>query len=125
MVKIYYTINDRQFDRQALSFHLGALPLNVRQKALRFRKWQDMQAAILGKLLLKKGLQDYGFMPELESIQYTDFDRPYLQGTLDFNISHSGLFVVCAFADIGRIGVDIEACQPFAITDFEHFFEPG
>lgn len=44
-------------------------------------------------------------------ILFDEYKRPFLEGiykTLDFNISHSGDYVVLGITRIGRIGVDIE-----------------
>lgn len=37
---------------------------------------------------------------------------------MDFNISHSGAYVVCALCPAGRVGIDIEEIRPIDIPDF-------
>ena len=37
---------------------------------------------------------------------------------MDFNISHSGAYVVCALCTAGRVGIDIEEIRPIDIQDF-------
>lgn len=44
--------------------------------------------------------------------------------SLQFNLSHSGSYVVCAFAD-APIGVDIERIGPARLPMAKRFFHPG
>jgi phosphopantetheinyl transferase len=45
---------------------------------------------------------------------YSEFGRPSVKGptNLDFNISHSGEYVLLGFIRDGRIGVDVEHIRP-------------
>jgi len=42
-------------------------------------------------------------------LRYTALGKPYAPGFPEFSISHSGGWVVCALAAVGRIGIDVEA----------------
>lgn len=85
-------------------------------------RWQDRQAALLGKLMLLKGLTDQGYPAGvLDRIKHSSYGRPYIEGAPDFNISHSGEYIFCAIAERGRVGVDVEKVTPIDIHDFRRF----
>jgi 4'-phosphopantetheinyl transferase len=80
-----------------------------------------MRARLFAALLLKKGLQGMGFQPELlEHVRFTPYGRPFIDEPVDFNISHSDAFVVCAIVSQGRVGIDIEKVQSIELSDFEN-----
>jgi 4'-phosphopantetheinyl transferase len=58
----------------------------------------------------------------LDNLKYTDLKRPYVEGFVDFNISHSGAYIVCAMAEEGKIGVDIEEIKSIPVSDFTDQF---
>lgn len=89
-------------------------------KIKRYLRWQDAQACLLGKHLLIEGLQRFGLAGAalIHELQYTSFGRPCLPGRIDFNISHSGDYVLCAFNDRTRVGIDIEKVHDIKLTDF-------
>ena len=75
---------------------------------------------MFGKLLLAEGLQRCGYPPEkARNIVWDASGRPFLDGGMDFNISHSDAYVVCAFSPVGRIGIDIERIRQIDLCDFE------
>jgi phosphopantetheinyl transferase len=41
-------------------------------------------------------------------LRYTALGKPYAPGFPEFSISHSGAWVVCALAGVGKIGIDVE-----------------
>jgi 4'-phosphopantetheinyl transferase len=58
----------------------------------------------------------------LEQIQYNGFGRPGFDEALDFNISHSGVYTVCAIGMDGAIGIDVEKIRDVAFGEFEEQF---
>ena len=91
-------------------------------RALRYRRWQDKQAYLLGKLLLAKHLANSGYdLKLLKDVCYTKFNRPYLKiNQVDFNISHSGDFVICAFSIDQMVGIDIEKFQSIDLDIYNY-----
>ena len=79
----------------------GRTPLGAVQRAVArpvgsvrsTSSWEDRHASLYGKLLLKKGLQDLGQDSSLTNLKFTEYNRPYLEGKLDFNISSSSLAI--------------------------------
>lgn len=110
-------LNDEYFFQ-----YLKLLPLEMGEKILRFKRWQDRHASLYGKLLLKKGLEELQFDSSLADLKYTYYGRPYIPDFPDFNISHSNDCVVCAISTESRIGVDIEQIKPTPIYDFRNQF---
>ena len=92
---------------------LGLLPENFGPQIQRFHKWQDRQAALLGKSLLRLGLQRRAAPASLLARLEVDYySRPALPLPFDFNISHCPGRVVCAFLEPGPVGIDIEPIRP-------------
>lgn len=61
---------------------LHSLPAPLQQQALRFRRWEDGQAAVFGKHLLLEGLIRLGYAPNLiHSLQWDSYQRPFLRRT--------------------------------------------
>nr|WP_211217462.1 4'-phosphopantetheinyl transferase superfamily protein [Segetibacter koreensis] len=82
-----------------------------------------MQRSLIAKILLIKGLKQMGLTSYLLSdLKLTEFKRPYFDSLIDFNISHSADYIICAITKTGKIGVDIEAIQNIPILSFEDQF---
>ena len=118
-----FTFFDQKLDQPAFDYHLGRIPSVMQERIGKFRRWQDAHCSLFGKLLLIEGLKKYGIRQEiLNEICYTDYNRPFLTGPIDFNISHSGKGVVCVITENGDIGVDIEEINPVELEYFTRQF---
>ena len=52
---------------------------------------------------------------ELEKLEYNSYGRPFFKGhEIDFNISHSGNYAICAVSNTSRVGIDIEQIKPLS-----------
>ncbi|WP_442591958.1 4'-phosphopantetheinyl transferase family protein [Pedobacter sp. AW31-3R] len=122
MIQIYYANYKNKLEDRIYNDYLNSLPQDIRKKILKYRNWSDAQASLYGKLLLQKGLEQLGVDNSLNNLKYTKYGRPYLEGNIDFNISHSGEYVVCAYTDDCRVGVDLEIIKPIQISDFRAQF---
>src|SRR4051812_9172220 len=121
MINIYYAANTQKLDEDSLFHYLSLLPLQMKEKILKFRRWEDAQASLFGKLLLRKGFEELGLPYKLDALLLNDFGRPYLS-ELDFNISHAGEYVVCIISSQAKVGIDIEKIKPIKIEDFRSQF---
>ena len=102
------------------------MPVELQQRILRYVRWQDRQAGLLGKLLLAAGLNAYGYPPDcLGQLTYTAYGKPRLDPKIDFNLSHSGNYVIGAFSADGRVGIDIERIRELALADFSRYMTPA
>ncbi|MEI6205665.1 MAG: 4'-phosphopantetheinyl transferase superfamily protein [Desulfuromonadales bacterium] len=101
--------------------YLTKMPVSVRTAILRFRRWEDRQAALFGKLLLQRALDcrnsDQG-SSALDRLEYTEAGKPFIRGAASFNISHSGGCVALALADSGKVGIDVEKIRPIQVEEF-------
>ncbi|OXA98978.1 4'-phosphopantetheinyl transferase family protein [Flavobacterium pectinovorum] len=78
-----------------------------KEKILKYRRWQDAQLSLLGRVLLKYGLSTFYDIKEFE-ICYQSDKKPFLEGkNIYFNISHTNSLVTCVIADF-PIGIDVE-----------------
>ena len=123
MIYIFYTQFDKKLSNAAFSYYLKKLSPVFQIKIMKYRQWQDAQRSLLGKALLINGLDILGLSQySLTNIKYSTFDRPYFDDSIDFNISHSGRYVICAISLTNKIGVDIEEVKPIPMDDFTDYF---
>jgi 4'-phosphopantetheinyl transferase len=116
---LYSKIQEKQ-QTPLLQNCLGLFSVEIQKKILQYRRWQDIQLTLLGKLLLLEGmsrLNELSFGP----LYFTECNKPYFQDSnIQFNISHSGNIVVCVLTKRHRtIGVDIERIHPIKIEDYK------
>ncbi len=104
------------------SRHLSIFPLEYVKRITKYRKWQDIQASVIGRLLLYEGLKNfYDYKLNFNMIQTDSFKRPFLLNSqIDFNISHSTGIVVCAMTRKCKIGVDIEKIKKVTVQHFSY-----
>jgi 4'-phosphopantetheinyl transferase len=105
---------------QNFQLYLEKVPKRMQNNILRYRKREDQWLQVLGKLLLVKGMNSLGYKGfDLNELRYTNHNRPYAEGKPDFNISHSGAYVMCALSPKQTIGIDIEAHKDIELQDFK------
>jgi 4'-phosphopantetheinyl transferase len=104
--------------------YLALMPPGIRASILRYKRWQDRQATLFGKLLLLRALRirfpDTGIQ-KFQSLEVTRQGKPFVPGVPEFNISHSGEMVVLAVAESGAVGIDIEEIRTVDLEDFSRY----
>lgn len=104
---------------------LANYPKSYQDKILKYRRWQDAQLSLLGRVLLFNKINQIGAFFEEKDIKYTSYNKPYFENAdINFNISHSGNIVVCALTKINVLGVDIEEKKDIHINDFKDLMKP-
>lgn len=123
MIICCHSVINRQWDEQELADKLAQLPPDLQQAALRKLRWADKQLFIAGKLLIKETLKQLGFTGfNFRYLEYNSYKRPYIDGSPDFNISHSGDHVICCGAETGMVGIDIQAVSPIHLDEYPDYF---
>ncbi|MFH1058688.1 MAG: 4'-phosphopantetheinyl transferase superfamily protein [Pseudomonadota bacterium] len=111
--------------RAALAAAAG-LPDSELQAMARFRRWQDAQARLFGRLLLGRGLAVLGDDPgRAAQLELSAYGQPVLAGGPAFSISHSGRLVVCALCAAAPLGVDVEELRAMDLNDFQSSLTPA
>ena len=121
MIKIYKADSDKVSQKNDLKNLLKDLPKIMHERAFRYRFEKDAYNFVLGRLLLKKGLEELGMGNQLEHITYQDNGKPFLKNVF-FNISHSENLVVCVLSTKGEIGIDVEKEKPVNLENFKPWF---
>ena len=120
MIHIYYTKFNKPLPTHTYNNFLNCLPVSLQEKNLQYRRWQDRYSHLFGKLLLLTGLEEFGYKDNiLNEIKYDENSRPFIDERIDFNISHSGEYVICAFGKGIKLGVDIEQIKEINFDDFK------
>ncbi len=123
MIHVYYTKIAARLELKIIDHFLEQLPPDVQNQVLKFRKWEDRQRGILGKMLLIEGLKFLGYDSSLlKELRYTAFKKPYFDNLLHFNISHSGDYTICAISKNNIVGIDIEEIKDIPLVDFDNEF---
>ena len=121
MQTIYQADSKRYQAKESLEKLLEKLPLNMHERALRYKFKDDAYNYVVGRLLLKKGLEELGMGDQLQNITFQKSGKPYLKDVF-FNISHSENKVVCALSTKGMVGIDIEKIKEVKLEDFDAWF---
>lgn len=127
MTTVYYTYFHDRISERSFENILSILPISIKEKVKKFRRWQDAHASLLGKLLLMEGFKRFGISTSLEDLRFTAYGKPCLRNvSVGFNISHSGNYVVCVLSEeTDTIGIDIEEVKDIKIDDFQNIWTPS
>lgn len=112
MLNLLIILNDKEWTKIELEFNSNQLPQNMISAILKYKHWSDIQARVLGKLLLKKQLYDFNTCLDLSAVKINSLNKPYVDDNFNFSISHSGQLVACLAGTEGVLGIDIEFMKP-------------
>ncbi|MCX8028271.1 MAG: 4'-phosphopantetheinyl transferase superfamily protein [Thermodesulfovibrionales bacterium] len=118
-VSIYYC----SFSHESLAKHfsslLDKLPIPIRDDIIKYKGEATRHQKLIARLLLAYILKDNALETNLLNIKQNKYGRPLLNNGCDFNISHSGNVVVCAFSRHLKVGIDIEIIRSVKV----HYFK--
>lgn len=95
-----------------------------RVRVLKFLRIEDKQRCLLGDILTRYAIcRCLEVKNEQLIFQYSEYGKPFLAepGGIDFNVSHSGDWVVCAISD-NPVGIDVETIKPIDFSIARRFF---
>ena len=96
-------------DEEVYRYWLNQMPVDIRDRINKYRRWQDAESCLFGKVLLQLCFSRFYPSCSLNDLEYTRYNRPYIKnGAPYFNISHSGEYVVCVVSDVCEVGIDVE-----------------
>ncbi|MBF0202441.1 MAG: 4'-phosphopantetheinyl transferase superfamily protein [Desulfamplus sp.] len=152
-INIFFTYNKEPFSNDKWNKYSKQISKSFLERVLKYRRWQDRQNALTGRLLLKTAITRlpdrdmYRALNIRDSIDIDSYGKPYFKQSLqditiiskqgrslakkdhenfskiktppmiNFNISHSGNYAVCALHSC-KTGIDIEKIKPVNINDF-------
>ena len=122
---ILYSFIDESRHKFLMDRYLNAFSEDFKEDVLKYRRWQDAQLSLLGRVLLQHGLSAHYGINEAD-IGRLPNNKPFLKGhPIHFNISHSKNLVACVIADF-PIGIDIEfSDETINYLDFEFQMTAG
>jgi 4'-phosphopantetheinyl transferase len=119
-IYIYFTRFNQALSARLWKYYIDFLPEVQKKINARFIRWQDRHSHLFGKYLLVKAFDLLGYeKEELSNLKYNKYNRPYLNEKIDFNISHSGEYVVCVIGENIKVGIDIEEIREIQFDDFK------
>lgn len=121
-IDIFYIQHTQELIDAVFQRQLVGLPQIFQNEINAYKHMESAQASLLGKLLLKHAFQNLQVQYSLHDVVIGRKDRPMLNDALDFNISHSGEFVICAIAQDAKVGIDIEKHRNINIELFKKYF---
>jgi 4'-phosphopantetheinyl transferase len=125
MIHFLFTYFNSKIPEHIWNEYLLRLPSDMQKKITRYVRWQDRQAGLFGKILLIESLRICGYPPSvIHHLSYNPFGKPWISESIDFNISHSGDYVVCAVTNKGKVGIDIERIRAIELADFKRYMSP-
>jgi 4'-phosphopantetheinyl transferase len=125
-MKVYALNISGLCEKVPLSGWLEALPADGAGEVMDYTRQEDRLRVLGGKLMLANVLQREKTGCHIGMVRATDKGRLFIEETdLDFNISHSGNYVVLATSWNGRIGVDVEMVRQVDINMFRRLFTDG
>ncbi|ABQ05116.1 4'-phosphopantetheinyl transferase family protein [Flavobacterium johnsoniae] len=119
MIYIYYSYIAEDNCESLIKNELPKFSSDFQNRIKSYRRWQDAQLSLLGRIILFKAVDHiYNGKFQSREIEQTQYNKPYFKnGSIQFNISHSGEIVVCALCEKSQVGIDIEFITDVLIDD--------
>ncbi|MCK5147661.1 4'-phosphopantetheinyl transferase superfamily protein [bacterium] len=124
MIDLYALYCPPLFKEDAFSRLLTVCETAKMERILSYRNAWDAHRSLLGDLLARYLIsQKLDISPRLIRFKTGREGKPFVETSQDihFNIAHSGMWIVCALADVA-VGTDIERIDPVDIDIALRFF---
>ena len=120
---LFYIEQSEQISETVFNDFLLQLPEYFQKEIKEYKHWQSAQNSLLGKIILQYAFKKLQFSFTLNDIKIGKKDKPFLNATFDFNISHSGNIIVVALINYAKIGVDVEKHRSINLPLFKKYFD--
>lgn len=124
MCEIYAVSFTEKLDQQMFDNLFELVSAERQSKINRFIKWQDAQRSLISDTLIRNIICNKLKIKNNEiSFSKNSYGKPFLNNytNLQFNISHSGKWILCA-TDNEPIGVDVQEIRPIDLDIAKRFF---
>ncbi|MFN8295752.1 MAG: 4'-phosphopantetheinyl transferase superfamily protein [Chitinophagales bacterium] len=125
VIHIFYTKQTAILDENIFQQFLLQLPPFLQKEIKAYKHRESAQASLFGKMLLLYGFKIMNTDYLLSNIQLGNKDRPFIDDNLDFNVSHSGEYIIIAITRNSKVGIDIEKHRNLNIGLFKKYFDDG
>src|SRR5205085_1446012 len=123
MIHVFYYQMIERMSSASFDNYLQQVPPFIQKKIEAFRQWQDAERSLIGNILLIEGLKFLHYTGySLAQLKLTEYKKPYFDDKINFNITHSGQYILCAISDSCKVGIDVEEVNEIPLVDFTEFF---
>lgn len=106
-MEVWY-LNSKIIDGEMIERLISNLPASHQQDVLRHHFLKDRAHKIAGRLMVEHLHSKLNVPFAWEKWKCTEGKKPFVQGGLQFNISHSGDYVAAIVSNKAKVGIDIE-----------------
>jgi len=104
----FFIKNIEDITEEEYQLYFLQLPQHMQRDISKYKFKKDRYRTLVGKSILLEYLKKYTNY-SIFDIKKTIYGKPYIEGgNINFNISHSGKYVVAVFGEYEQIGIDIE-----------------
>lgn len=123
MVQIYRAKVDVEFPDKMVEYLLDRVTGASKEKFKRFHFKIDALRSLYGEIMVRYFIrQNYSISNDSLQFRKNASGKPYIENiSLEYNISHSGEWVVCAFSQ-KKVGIDIEQMNQVEFAVAKRFF---
>ena len=119
--KINFNISDMDFKKA-----LNSLSKEEQNRIIAKKDYKSRCESLTSALTIKNAIKDVlGIRESCFQVKRNIMNRPYIESNgrfyIDFNVSHSREWVVCAISSMCKIGIDIEEILPIDINIAKEF----
>ena len=123
-MKLYALYINQSIPSQLFNSLLPFVSIERRKKIYKFIRKEDADRSLIADILLREALiENLKIENDTIFFNYGNYGKPLLSNheSINFNISHSGNWVVCAIND-HEIGIDIEKIEDIDFDIAKSFF---
>jgi len=120
---LFMSALNNEIDCNTWNYYLNFLPSRLQNEVNTYRRWQDRQNCLLGKLLVYSGYYLlYHKKLDFKLFWKDSNGKPFIRGgRYQFNISHTDNMVACVFSK-QSIGIDVEQMKDIDFNIFDTVF---